>query len=148
MCKKQTALSPSSADSGILSLNASLTIRYSHVSQFGNTWNKGPSHSRTVQQMLPLNHVSDQKWRLHFKKKRWIKLIEVQLQENPRQESPICVWMISLDHVEQLVLTRLGNYFQVGSEDRNDVTFHMTENSLDSRFPKRAVHGSQSKQGH
>ena len=41
------------------------------MSELGNTWDKGPSHNRTVQKTPSLNHVSNQKWTLHLKK-RWI----------------------------------------------------------------------------
>ena len=39
--------------------------------------------------------------------------------------------------MEQRVLARLRKCFQVGSEDRCEL--HRTKNSLDTRFPKRAV---------
>ena len=101
-------------------------IRYSRVGELGSTGDKGPSHSSTAQKTPSLNRVSDQKWKLHLKK-RWIPQLEVQLQENPWQESSIYLWVIFLEQVgnemEQSVLTRLRTYFQVGSEDRNDVPF-------------------------
>ena len=45
------------------------------------------------------------------------------------------------------LLTRRRKDFHVGSEIWNDVTF-TGQNSLDTRSPKRAVHWSQSRQGH
>ena len=78
---------------------ATYGIRYSRVSKLGNTGDKGPSHSRTIQKTPSLNHVSNQKWGLHLKK-RWIPKLEVQLQENQWQESSIYLWMISLEQVE------------------------------------------------
>ena len=40
----------------------------SRVNKLGNTGDKGPSHSRTLQKTPSLNHVSNQKWKLHLKK--------------------------------------------------------------------------------
>ena len=45
------------------------------------------------------------------------------------------------NEMEQRVLTRLRKYVQVGSEDWIDVAIQdKGKNSLDTRFPKRAVH--------
>ena len=100
-------------------------IPSSRRSKLGNTGYKGPPHSRTAQNTPSLNHVNDQKWKLHLVS-RWIPWTEVQLQENPWQESSILVDDLcgtGGNEREQRVLTRLRNYFQVGSEDWNDVAF-------------------------
>ena len=44
------------------------------------------------------------------------------------------------NEMEQRVLTRLRKDVQVGSEGWNDDAFYRTKNSLETRFPKRAVH--------
>ena len=44
------------------------------------------------------------------------------------------------NEMEQRFLTRPRKDFKVGSEDWNDVAFTGQQNSLDTRFPKRAVH--------
>ena len=73
-------------------------------------WIQGAIAQQNAQKTHSLNHVSDQKWKLHLKR-RWIPLVEFQLQENPLQESPISLWIIFLEQVgnemEQGVLTRL-----------------------------------------
>ena len=46
--------------------------------------------------------------------KSWIPLLEGQLQENPWQESSIYLWMISVEQVEQRVLTRPKNISKFG----------------------------------
>ena len=100
-------------------------IRYSRVSELGNTGDKGPSHSTTIQKTPSLNHVSNRKWRLHLKK-GGSQLLEVQLQEVPGRIISLFVDDIfgaGGNEMEQRVLTRLRKDFQVGSEDWNDVTF-------------------------
>ena len=44
------------------------------------------------------------------------------------------------NETEQRALTRFRKYFQVGSEDLNDVSFYKTKILFDTRFPERAVH--------
>ena len=100
-------------------------IPSSRRSKLGNTGDKGKPHSRTAQKTPSLNHVSDQKWKLHLVS-RWIPWTEVQLQENPWQESSILVDDLcgtGGNEMEQRVLARLRKYFQVGSEDWSDVAF-------------------------
>ena len=46
------------------------------------------------------------------------------------------------NEMEQRVLARLGEDFQVGSEDWDCVAFDITKNSLDTKSPKRAAHWS------
>ena len=106
--------------------SATYCIRYSRVSELGNTGDKGPSHSRTIQKMPSLNHVSDQKWEAAFEKNL-----------DPTAGSPAAgksmAGIINLfvddlfgtggNEMEQRVLTRLWKDFQVGSEDWNDVAF-------------------------
>ena len=81
-------------------------ILYSRVSKLGNTGYKRPSHSRTAQKTPSLNHVSDQKWKLHLKKKnRWIPLLL-------RGRKSINLFVDDLlgtgaNDMEQRVLTRL-----------------------------------------
>ena len=101
-------------------------ILYSRASKLGNTGHKGPSHSRTVQKTLSLNHVIDHKWKLLLKKTL-----------DPVAGSPATgksvAGIINLfvddlfgtggNEMEQRVPTRLRQYFQVGSEDWNDVAF-------------------------
>ena len=81
-------------------------ILHSRLSRLGNTGYKGPSHSRAAQKTPSLNHVSDQKWELHLKK-RWISELEVELEENPWQVSTIFLWMIFLEQVD----TKWNNVF-------------------------------------
>ena len=50
------------------------------------TWEKEITHSGTIQATSKLNRVCGQKWMLHVRK-CWLPLQEVQLQENPWQES-------------------------------------------------------------
>ena len=47
----------------------SCCIRYCRVSELGNTWDREPSHSSMAQETSLLNRASDQKWRLHVKKR-------------------------------------------------------------------------------
>ena len=125
-------------------------ILCSRASALGNTGHKVPSHSRKVQKTPSLNHVIDRKGSCIWKKS-WIPQLEVQLQENPWQESSIKLWLIFFgtggNEMEQRVVTRLRKISQVGSEEWNNVAFIQRTNSLDTRFPKRAVHWSQSEQG-
>ena len=70
-------------------------ILCSRVSKLGNTEFKGPSHSRTAQKTPSPTHVSNQKWKLHLKKKNaGSHSKKPKLQENPWQESSIYLWMI------------------------------------------------------
>ena len=59
-------------------------------------------------------------------RKCWIPLQEVQLQENPRQELLIFLWMIFSEQVNRngtSCPSQTQKKFQVGSDDWNDVTF-------------------------
>ena len=79
---------------------------------------------------------------LHLRK-CWVPLQEVQLQENPCQESLIFfvddIFGTGGTEMEQRVLARLWQDFQVGSEDWNDVTF-TGQNSVDEGSSIRIVH--------
>ena len=101
-------------------------ILYSRASELGNTGCKGPSHSRTVQKTPSLYHVSDQEWKLHLKKT--LDPTAGSLATGKSVAGIINLFVDDLfgtggNEMEQRVLTRLRQDFQVGSEDWNDVAF-------------------------
>ena len=119
---------------------ATYGIRYSRVSKLGNTGDKGPSHSRTIQKTPSLNHVSNQKWGLHLKK-RWIPKLEVQLQENQWQESSIyCGWSLwnRRNQNGRTSWEQTWKRFPSWFRRLERCCLDRTKNSLDTRFPKRA----------
>ena len=83
------------------------------MSELGNTGDKGPSHSRTVQKTPSLNHVSDQKWELHLKKKRWIPSKAAEQHENPWKDDLFVddFFRTGGNEMEHRVLTRLRKTF-------------------------------------
>ena len=106
------------------------------------TRDKGPSHSSMAQKTPSLNHVSDQKWRLHLKKT-----------QDPIGRSPATgksvARIINLfvgdlfgsrgNEMEHRVLTRLRKHFKLVQRIRM-MWPSQDKDSLDIRFTKRAVH--------
>ena len=96
------------------------------MSELGNTWYNGPSHSRTVQKTLSLNHVNDQKMETAFEK-----TLDPIAGSTATGKSVVGIINLFVDglfgtggnEMEQRVLTRLRNDFQVGSADWSDVAF-------------------------
>ena len=104
---------------------ATYCFRYSRVSELGNTWDNGPSHSRTIQKTPSLNHVQSE--------------VEAAFERtlDPIARSPASgksvagitnlfeddLFGTGGNEMLQRVQTRPGKDFQVGSEDWNYVTF-------------------------
>ena len=100
-------------------------ILYSRVSKLGNTGYKGPPHNRTVQKTPSLNHVNDQKWKLHLKNAGSHSL-RSSYRQNRDRKIIINLFVDDLfgtggNEMERRVQTTLRKDFQVGSQDWNDV---------------------------
>ena len=88
-------------------------IRYSRVSELGNTGDKGPSHSSTAQETPSLIRVSDQIWKLHLQ--RTLDLIAGSPATGKSVAGIINLFVDDLfgtggNEMEQRVLTRLRNF--------------------------------------
>ena len=92
------------------------------VPKLGIIGYKGPQHSRTAQKTLSLNHVIDNKWTLHLKKKNagfhcWNSSHRKIVCD--RNYQCICWWLLwnRWKRNGQCVLTWLWKEFQVGSQE-------------------------------
>ena len=93
-----------------------------------------------MQKTLSLIHVG--KLKLHLKKK---KTLDPTARSPAAGKSIINLFVDDLfgtggKEMEQRLLARLRKYFQVGSEDSNDVAFIRQRLRWTHKIPKRAVH--------